>query len=97
MELKAVPKPESHDLNAARADKFDDAASWLPEDALYSAWKDLEAARARGAPVKALIIAWYEPTDSRQGSCQVNRRMFCETTNDGTALLTDLFFVANGR
>lgn len=95
MELKAVPKPIAHDINLARTERTNDASKWLPEDALYAAWEELQAARAAGAPVKALIIAWYEETSSEQGACDLRRRIYCETTNDATALATDLFFACN--
>jgi hypothetical protein len=84
--LKAVPKPEGHDIAQHRADKAGDASKWLPENALYSAWEEMR----ENAPTKAMCVAWYIP-GSTDGALRLRMRLFCETTNDGTALGADVF------
>ena len=84
--LKAVPKPVGHDIAVKRADKAENAAKWLPENALYSAWAEMQET----APVKALCVSWYVPGKT-EGALRLKMRLYCESTNDGTALGTDVF------
>jgi hypothetical protein len=85
MTLKAVPKPEGHDLNARRADAAADASRWLPEDALYSAYEEL----SRTKPYGALIVAWYEQREN--GDIALRLRLWNDRVNDVTALAAEVF------
>jgi hypothetical protein len=83
--LRAVPKPEGHDLNTRRADKEADASKWLPENALYDAYEQL----IKGTPTGALVVAWYEKNE--HGCLQFRMRQWNERTNDGIALAAEIF------
>lgn len=86
MTLKAVPKPVGHDFNERRAGTDQNAASWLPEDALYSAYEEMKDI----PPVKALVVAWYVP-GTKPGSLVLRSRLFCEGVCEGDSLATALF------
>lgn len=85
--LKAVPRPAAFDINNRRSDKASDAAKWMPEDALYDAYQDIEA---NGA-AKALVVAWYAPHPTKPGCLTMRFRLFNESDNDGRALAAELF------
>lgn len=85
--LTAVPKPTAFEINNRRSDKEADAAKWLPEDALYDAYQNLEANPA----IKALLVAWYAPHPTKPGLLSMRYRLFNETDNDGRALAAELF------
>ena len=53
--LKVLPKPDGYDLRAARAEKSGSARDWLPEDALYSASKQIAEDGVQGA----VVVCWY--------------------------------------
>ena len=83
--LKAVPKPVGHDVVARRVEQDLDTATWLPENVLYDVSEHL---KERG-PTKAMIIAWYRPDEETGFALEYS--LYCEKTNDGTALAADLF------
>lgn len=85
--LTAIPKPAAFDINNRRSNKESDAAKWLPADALYDAYQDLEARPA----TKALLVAWYAPHPSKPGLLTMRFRLFNESDNDGRALAAELF------
>jgi hypothetical protein len=82
--LKLVDPPESFELNERRAKKTEKASEWFPQDALYSASKELDGKE----PAKALMVAWYEMDGDTQ---RFRYRLYCENPNDGTALGADIF------
>jgi hypothetical protein len=84
MTLKAVPKPEGHDLRAARVEKVDNT-KWLPEDALYSAYEEISKAKVE----RALVCAWWEKDEN--GEMHMNFRSYSEHPQQVTALVAVLF------
>lgn len=85
--LTAIPKPTAFDINNRRSDKESDASKWLPSDALYDAYQDIEA---KGV-TKALAVAWYAPHPTKPGALVMRFRLFNESDNDGRALASELF------
>lgn len=87
MALKAVPKPAGFELNQARSDKSASARDWLPEDALYSAWEQIQKDR----PVHgALVVAWYSLSEA--GLPILKFTLHNEECRLGLALAADLQF-----
>jgi hypothetical protein len=79
MTLRAIPKPEGHELRAARCEKNDNT-KWLPEDALYSAYEAMSKAKVE----RAMICAWWESDEN--GVVRLNFRAFSEHPQQNTAL-----------
>jgi len=87
MALTPVPKPEGYELRTKRADTTADASKWLPEDALYEAYLEMQK-----DPVShALIIAWF--TQNEAGEIRRRMRLYNATCNDGKALGVEMFHV----
>jgi hypothetical protein len=86
MPLKSVPKPLNQDLADRRMDRSNFSCNWLPDNALYSAFEELNEKPA----VKALLVAWYVPGET-PGSLRLRTRLYSEGVNDSTALVADLF------
>jgi hypothetical protein len=83
--LKPVPKPEGQEFMDRRASVAANASLWLPENALYDAWLDMQTS----PPVKSLIVAWYAQNETGQICSRL--RLYNETTNDATALSAEVF------
>lgn len=91
--LTSIPKPAAFEINNRRSDRESNAAAWLPEDALYDAYQELESRPA----TKALLVAWYAPHPSKPGLLTMRFRLFNESDNDGRALAGELFqTITNG-
>ena len=84
MALKAVPKPDGHELRLKRACRNEDASKWLPEDALYDAYEGLKTTSAEAA----MIVAWY--TRLPDGNLSIKYRCYSEHDRQHVALASDL-------
>lgn len=81
MSLRAIPKPEGFELRDKRSEKTNDAAAWLPEDALYDAQ---QAMMGEMKPSTAMVVAWFYR--DAEGKQRLTFRLYNQTNNDGVAL-----------
>ncbi len=88
-ELRAVPKPEGHDITLRRAEAAEDCTKWLPENAMYEVYEDLK----KKSPVRALIITWYD--ENPDGSLRLRVVQWNEHGNESRALSAELFTYMN--
>jgi hypothetical protein len=89
--LSAVPKPLGFEFRDRRAFQTNNADAWLPADALYDAYRDMEA----DGVVHAMVVAWYAVDET--GAQRLRFRLAHARENDGRALLVDLFKRAMDR
>jgi hypothetical protein len=82
--LKALPKPDGHDMRAARAARGT-AADWLPEDALFHASEAMKA----DPPVVAFLITWYS-RDPVNGHLVLKFRHYQEHERQSAGLAADM-------
>lgn len=84
-DLRAVPKPEGHELTVRRAEKTEDATKWFPEDALYTVYEELQKKPA----VRAFICTWYE--ENPDGTLRLRVTQWNEHGNHSRALAAEVF------